>query len=991
MSRGFSRPHQRLASSNLRVWGMAGASLGALIALGFAAQASAQPVSTPADQASAPSDQAPKSDKSAKKPAAKAGDEVVVTATGTNITGVKPVGSETVVVTRTQMLSAGDTNIAAVLQQLPQVQTNPDAGTGAIYRQGGTNEYAGDPTQGTAINLRGIGTAATLTLVDGHRLAPSGASNTFTEAIQVPIAALQGVEVVADGNSAIYGSDAVSRVVNYILRKNYNGLEITGRDTFTKYYDEWGASITAGHTWDHAGSMGAGNFIATFDYDYRGHMLAGQSPFLRQDLTPLGGLDNRAINGTVTPGNPGDIIVTTQGPTGNTYQYYGFPVGANNHLTFADLSSSPNAADSSDFNDYLGQQKREQVAFFFNQDINSWLSINDEAFYTHRVTLSRSYAGATTNGPITICQSSPYFIAGVPGLTPNFSSATCFGQLTESFQYDPYKDFGEYLTTNPDTTYTNTIGFTARLPSEWKADGYFTYGHDRVCGICNFNDNLNLNALAAEVNAGAINPYSSTPLTDAQKATFVGTNSQWAYNLMDDAVMKFDGPLFGLPGGKVRAAVGGEFSHNTQGLQNISNTNNADPTDDTNNINNTTKVSRDIESAFGELYVPLVGDENRMPLVKSLNLDGAVRYDHYSDFGGTTNPKIGATWEVNDDLTLRGSWGASFRAPALTDTNPLNFSAGLYGVPFANASGDPNIATLFPGFASAYEIVGANTTLKPETATNWSVGFDFHPRAISGLRTSVTYFNIAYTNQIVSPNTAEFLSSPANEVIYGKYIIPVHNPGTCNAGDPSTWDPALAAFVTANPGLYKANIFGICSVGVIIDARETNAASTYQDGLDFQLSYTIPTGAGVWNLGGSLTKILSNDQKLVNGVPQTSVLDTINYPVSLRGRGNVSWSNGTWNANLFLNYVGSYLNNTPLGGRPNQTVPAWVTFDASVGYQVSSQSGLRWLRGVRGSISVQNLFDRDPPMVLTSGNQAFDASNANIFGRMITLQLTKSF
>jgi iron complex outermembrane recepter protein len=987
--RGYPRPQSRSNSRISELLTTAARASAVVLALGAAGHAVAQTNSGGADQSAAASQTQTSDsvDKSGKKNPAAIG-EVVVTATGTNIHGVKAVGSEDVVITRTQILETGDTNIASVLQTLPQVQTNPDAGTGLVLRQGGTTGYGGNPTQGTGVNLRGIGTAATLTLVDGHRLSPSGASNAFTEAIQVPIAALQGVEVIADGNSAIYGSDAISGVVNYILRKDYNGIEISGRDTFTRYYDEWGASITAGHKWDQLGQLGQGNFIATFDYDYRGHMLEGQSAYLRQDLTPLGGVDSRAINGTVTPGNPGDIIVTTAGPTGNTYAYYGLPKGVNNHLTFSDLSTTPNVADAADYTDYLGQQRRYQVAAFLNQDLNSWLTISDEAFYTHRVTESRAYAGTATNGPITICQSSPYFISGIPGLTPQ---AACGFQIGESFKYDPFKDFGYFVTTNPDTTYTNTFGLKARLPDDWTADGYFTYGHDSVCAICNFTNNVNVNALQAQVNAGNINPYSTTPLTAAQIATFTGANTQWAYNLMDDAVLKFDGPLFSLPAGKIRAAVGGEYAHNGQGLTNASNTNNANPADNSMAVNNVTTASRDIESAFGELYVPVIGQDMKVPLVKAFDIDAAVRYDHYSDFGGTTNPKVGGTWLVDDDLTLRGSWGTSFRAPSLTDTNPQNFSVGLYGIPFTNNSGNPAIANFFPGTASAYEVIGANPGLKPETATNWSIGFDYRPHWATGLRASVTYFNIAYTNQIVSPNTAEYLASPANAAIYSKYIIPVSNPVSCNPSNPSTWDPTLAAFVAANPGLYKANIFGICSVGVIIDGREANAATTKQNGLDFQLNYAIPTNYGVWHLDGEFTKILEDSQMLVAGVPEQSVLNTINYPVSLRGRADIGWSNGPWSVMLFGNYVGSYLNNTPLAGHPDQNVPSWITFDATISFTTPRDASAWWLKGVRGSISLVNMFNRNPPVVLTSTYSAFDASNANVFGREVTLQLTKSF
>lgn len=910
--------------------------------------------------------------------------EVVVTATGTNISGVKPVGSEAVVMSHDQIVDSGLTNVTQVLETLPQVQATGDPG-GAVYREGGTAGYGGNSTQGTAINLRGIGSAATLTLVDGHRLTPSGAALTFTEAIQVPIAAIDRIEVVADGASAIYGSDAVSGVVNYILRKNYNGVEVSGRYTSDYGYDEWGASVTAGHSWSSLGPLGAGNLIFSYDHDERSAMPSSKNALLSQNLTPFGGVDDRMNGNTATPGAPGNIVVGTPGPFGSVgapYTYYGLPTGANTGLTGADLKSTANLWDSAQYSDYLGQVRRDQFALFLNQDLTPWLSVSYEGFYTHRDTISRGLPTSIENmsANFTLPASSPYYVTGIPGVTAG---------TPETVQYQFFKDIGAAVTDNPDTNYTNVLGAKLKLGPEWKADFFYTYGHDKTCGICNLGNNIDEAAFQNEINLGNINPLSSQPLSKTEIAKFLGTNVQNAENSINDVVLKLNGPLFKLPGGEVKLGFGGEFEHFEE---HVANGANRGP-NDAFNWDNIDTNTRNVTSAFAELYVPIIGSENRLPMVKSLVLDVAARFDQYSDFGDTTNPKLGLTWGVNDDLSLRASWGTSFRAPALTDTNPDVFSFDAV-FPAANNSGDPKIKNAFPGYTNIMLIGGGNPKLKPETATTWTTGFDYAPSWLRGLKVSGTYYSIEYSNQIVfSPPWQLFLSSPQYRQLYGANIVPINQPSTCVEGNKASYDPKLLPYLNAIH-LYGGTTGQECSIQVVLDDRESNLASTFQDGLDFQVRYGRSTSLGYMSVGGAVTRILDNRQTPVQGAGQINVLNQIYYPVSTRARVDFGWMRGSWSGNLFVNYVGSYLNNQTLtinGVRqPFQTVPAWVTVDAGLTYKIPTDAP-GWARGVRVALNVQNLFDRDPPVVLQANFMGFDASNANIFGRIVTVQLTKSF
>jgi iron complex outermembrane receptor protein len=948
-----------------------------------------------------------------------------VVVTGTNISGIAQVGSETITLDRDQVLSTGVTTLNQLLVKLPEV-SNLGSPNGTL-REGGTTAYGtpagggGNNVQGTSVNLRGIGAQATLILVDGHRLALSGTQATFTEANQIPLAALSRVDVIADGNSAIYGSDAVGGVVNFVMRKDYEGVEASARGSFVDGYDEFGASITAGHTWDHLGRLGAGNFVLSYDYDHRDNMPMSSRPYLGNVLTQYGGWDRRilgnngALNGGVGPGQnsnqstPGaftniaycdDYFFGTcfdPGTGGSSYVYFSAPAGNGVGLTGADLVTTPSLRDVAHDQDYLGRMWRHQAAGFFNQDLTSWLNFYFEGFFTKRDTYSRgSQYGSPFNMNIVVNPGDPFYIAPPPSAPGYFYGGPEY--VAYSFYAHGAPNWG---TDNPDETWTAIAGFKATLPHDWNADLSWDEGLDHACGVCQIGNNIDIGAFQHQVTIGAINPYDNTPLTPTQLATFLGTNIQLSHMIVQDAKLKFDGPLFTLPGGEVKAAVGGEYYYNKEHLQNGANRSPGEqgryaPPPPGYNVfewDNNTNLSREVESAFAEVFVPIIGDANALPFVKALNVDAAVRYDSYSDFGDTTNPKIGLTWDVNDEFTARGSWGTSFRAPALTDINPFVFSAKVAIPNFVNFSGDPDLGPMF-GDNVAF-VIGAQPGIQPETAQTWSAGWDYLPHWIDGFKFSATYFNIAYQNQIVSPPIFPgvfFDGTGALAKQYKSYIHPVPaNPGCTTPADYNAEQKAYDATI----GIYgNPTVAQICSLNVWLDGRETNAASTLEDGVDLLASYAFESSVGAWNVNLDVTRnITENIRSVVNG-PEISQIGKLGFLVRWRGRGGVTWSDGPWVANLFVNYVGPYLNappNGPTAGTPTKTISDWTTFDATVQYSFDSLAGWDGFKGTRLSLGAQNIFDRDPPIVLTAGYGAFDANNANPFGRIVTVNLTKDF
>jgi iron complex outermembrane receptor protein len=922
------------------------------------------------------------------------GNEIVVT--GTNISGVKPVGSEAITLDREDILASGQSNAADVVRTLPQVR---DLGE---FREGGT-QGGNNNQQGNAINLRGLGQAATLVLIDGHRVTNTGASQTFTEANAIPLAAIERIEVVADGASAVYGSDAIAGVVNYVLRKDYQGVELSLRGGNTAGGFEIAPGITAGTNWDLG--LGVGNILVSYEYSHRNAYRRGDNPFLRQDLSPFGHVDNRLNGTTATPGYNGNIVVANPDPDGpfgplqpaqnmvlpraGANTYYGLPAGTNGDLTLADLAvNQPNLLDSSQFNDYTGEMERHQVSAFLTQELGDKVEFFLQGSYNNRSTISETSQGVITNvllRPVLYNSATntptaapnPYYVAG---LAP--------GNLT--VQYNMIDSVGLNNWTGENEAYNITGGVRVDLPFDWRGETSYTYGRDEACNYCQLGTNINFTALQYLIDIGEINPLDNvTPLSQDVIARFTGDNIQRSGSGIDDLVLKFNGPLFALPAGRVRAALGGErnkvYNFNINGANRPFNNEFQLDTDES-----SSRGDRTILSAFAEVYVPLISDDMGVPLVQSLIVSGAVRHDDYSDVGSTTNPKISGTWEIFDRLSVRGSWGTSFRAPNLPDVNPNAISTGAT-FPFFYTGQDPRIP--FGPITVAF-VGGANPDIGPETAETWQVGADFEP--IDNLRLSATYYNIAYDDRIASADVFGAFFNPLTYPAYlgySDFIIPIDNPVTCVNGNEATYDPVLASYA-GRTILYGGGIQNPCAVEVLLDARNTNLAATKQDGIDAQLGYNraIRNGAVFFNL--NVNKVLNNEQQVNPGDPFISRLGFYNSPVEWRGRGTVGLSYESITATLFGNYTGSYINDQAVNNLGQAIAPIkvdnYVTLDFNLSYNLDEDAWPAFVKGARASITILNLTNKDPARAFTA-NSVFNPAYSNPFGRRITFQITAGF
>jgi iron complex outermembrane recepter protein len=848
-------------------------------------------------------------------------DAVVVT--GTRIRGVEAVGSNIITIGHDDVIAAGTATTSDLIRKLPQI-----VGLGASETAATAQNGAANVTRGVGVNLRGIGSNATLLLFDGRRLPSAGTQGQFTDASVIPQIALERLEVVPDGGSAIYGSDAITGVVNLIPRKNFTGAESTLRYGSADSYDEWSVGQIFGVGWS------GGHLMAAIDYADHGHLNGNDRDFYTSNLTGQGGSDFRAQQCS-----PGTILV---GPVP-----YAIPQNSTGTgLTPGSFTpNTRNTCDNIKRGDILPDLQRLSAMLSVTQDINDTFSLFAEGFFSRR-NFSLQAAQITSN--LTVTNANPFYVNPTGGTGPI------------TVQYDFDQDGGLPNDPGHSQSWEMTGGGRWKLGGDWRLEGSWSYGE----GEDFVNRNHNLNTTPGGINAAlaltdptkAFNPFGqggiSNPATVAsvRNGLFVITGN----TTLSVASVQADGSLFALSGGNVRIAVGGEYRD--EGLSgSLRSGSSVAP------VVVPSDISRNVIALFTEIFVPIVGQSNAMTGVKRLELSLAGRYEEYSDFGDTFNPKFGLNYQPIDSLTMRASWGTSFRAPGLAENDPKSSGYGLYGDTLPCNHRPPAVQCFGIGVA------GGNADLKPEDATTWSVGLTFAPTALPGFRATLDYFDINYDHQILAlRGTAGLLTNP----IYAPYRI--LNPTAAQVS-------ALLA-----SGLPINTPINASLVTYIQDGRRQNLGTTLANGIDLDISNTWDIGASQLLAGITGSYFTKLTTEAAPGAAAVDVLGTINFPQQWRARGELSWRMGPWNLAGFINYVDSY---KQTGVTPIRKIDSYTTVDLHAAYDFKGHGG--FFDGLSVGLDVQNALDQDPPFVNLSGG--YDPQSASPMGRLIAVSLRKTW
>jgi iron complex outermembrane receptor protein len=926
-------------------------------------------------------------------PAAEDSDTPEIVVTGSSLKGVAPVGSTLTTIGRAELEETGAQTVQQVLKTVPSVVGLQSAGQGGYGSADGAGTNA--PT------IHGMGASAsnsTLILLNGHRLPVSGVNHVLADPNIIAPMAMERVEVLADGASSVYGSDAVAGVINFITRRNVNGFEGTVQKGFGENYGTFNAGALWGKTWD------TGSFLVSYNYSSRENLAAADRSWVSINQTARGG---RNFQSTVNRCSPASI--TTGGVT-----YY-TPYTSTSTTAAGDC-------DPSKYWDLLPSEKRHSVFTSIQQHVGDKLTLTADFIYSNRKNVQNVTRGSASG---TIYASAP---AAGRSVNP-FASvlATLPGaptSATVNFNADQLLGTGATITGTAETYY-GRLDATYEINDAWEFNVGGLVGRDKAelinQGQLNTSVfNLALNGFTSASINGATQSVSQA-LTAANAIDVFGSNTSAATKalLTDNRQMqvgtqtiknvygKLAGDFFEMPGGMAKLAIGGEFLQYTLG-QDIIRPNNLGIAS-ANSAFLHIDYNRKVSSVYGEVFLPILKDS----FVKSFEVILSGRIDHYSDVGTTRNPKIAANLEVVEGVKFRGNWARSFVAPALTSRGSnaagLTGESGFSGI---NGGGIPGgsptiLIANFPGITSVPgAICGATTctigtvngvlltggsgSLKPQTGQAFSLGVDLTPTFLPGFNLSVTYWNNKLRGGITAPQGA--LALGAADLSYLLQLYPAGMTpaqiAAVGAGVPQTGSINTPAYFTYN-------------------FQQANVLNLNVSGLDISASYRVETDIGRFDLGAAVSRKLKFDQFIGANGAKFSVLGTAGFnttfpSLKFEGRFNVGYSNGGFSADVFVNHLGGYknwsgsvanavtrTNGVPTGG--GDAVKSFTTVDMHLGYKFSD---IGLLREAQLFVDATNVFNTAPPQYnayTTNGAVAYDNINASPIGRVVTVGLRTKF
>lgn len=743
-----------------------------------------------------------------------------ITVTGSRIRG-GDIASPRIVTSREAILDAGSNDLGTFSRTLPQ---NYAGGQNPGVAGGGNQGGQQNLTASSTLNLRGLGPDATLTLINGHRVAYDGLAQ-GVDISAIPIAAIERVEIVTDGSSALYGSDAVGGVANILLRRDFEGLTTSARfgASTDGGNEQQQYNAVTGHRWTSGGFMAAADYSRT---------------------------------------------------TGITARQRSYGASLDDSATF------------------LPRQKQLSVLLAGHQALSDTVQFSVDGQFSDRRS-DMSYPSLAT------------------------TSVTANGLMTHPAV----------------RSYSITPSLQVELPGRWRATLSGTHA------VSNTDIKSHYYALGQE-------SYSTRLKYD---------------NSLDNVEAGFEGPIFTLPGGEARLALGGGYRN--IGLDiNVVQTANAVRSTIANSSN-----SRQVAFVYGEASVPLVGPDNARPFLRRLLLNGAVRYEHYNAIGSVATPKFGLVYSPVPDLTLKGSWGRSFKAPTLNQQFQVREGLLAPGYYFVS----------YPAGQDVLYLSGGNPALKAEHAETWSLSAEFEPQFAKGLKLQASYFDIRFKDRVVVPfaSTSRVFTDPSNA---DSIIL---SPTADQIAQAASSLPLGIENATGAP--YDPSL-----VSAIVDGSLRNAAVQSVRGVDMALAYRLALGADETITFNAAASYLESEQRLTAAKPLVTLAGTIFHPPHWRARGGASYENRHLMLGAFVNYIGGVLDNRTTVLRP---VPSFTSVDTVARLRASADNGA--MRGVSFDLAITNLFNKKPGFI-TNTNPAdppFDSTNYPSAGRIISLTLTKAW
>ena len=760
--------------------------------------------------------------------------------------------------TREDIARTGATSVEELMRSVTAAQSS--GSTAAASGSGATTGGI------STLSLRGLGPSRTLILVNGLRSAPYGSpsDSIAVDIDSIPVSAIERIEILKEGAGAIYGSDAVAGVVNFVLRKNFTGTEVSGY---------------AGTSYDAKGSVFKGSLIQGFDLGGKGNatlVITGE-----HDL-PLYGKDRGFADTSIFPSHdnngassnsfPGNITIPGVSGTFNP----AVPVDPTTHLPNGTANCGPNSVynaqfgatkclfDPAPFVSLDPDIKKVGVLFNGSYNLSDNMTLHGDASLTNKksfTSIQPAPINASFGIPFTLTTASPYYpTAFVTALTNGTTPAL-------NVAYRPFIT-GDRALTDTSTNERATIGldgnvggwdysgnllYSASQVNESLVSGYFRIHGGAASGGPGIVPLLAGQDKDASGNTIWVNPFgdsTAAALAAAAATNFTGSAFKTSTSLEDAQFKLSRDDLFKLPGGGVGVALGAEARRDSYALSSAPALASGDISGYGGSFSPINK-SRNVYSLFGELDIPVI---------KDFNIDAAVRYDRY---GSTTNPnsvanststletigtvdannnplslpdsvvssvaqqsvtnassfghttgKIGAKWEVSKQFLFRGTYSTGFRAPSLLELyQPLQSGVtAVFNDPKrCNAEGGQGADCA----AQYNEFTGGNGALKPERSSTYTLGTVIEP--IKDVSFALDYFHTKLKDEISTLDPNFML---AHEAQYSQFIIRGPADGVGTGGEI-----------------------------IAVDQREQNIGEAIVAGLDFDLHGTAKVASGTYGLG----------------------------------------------------------------------------------------------------------------------------------------------
>jgi iron complex outermembrane receptor protein len=931
-------------------------------------------------------------------PADTSGDEPLVLSqvvvTGSHLPGTPNTATQPVEVISSEQMR--DTGVATDFGEILRKADPRFTGNGTLGLENANSE-AFVTQGGTDLHLHDL---KTLVLIDGRRVAfdPAEASLgiEFVDLNMIPIAAVDHVEILSDGSSAFYGSDAVGGVINVILKSNFNGWE-SGI--------HWGESSNRGSYTERSGYLTGGvstkdtSFMISVEGAETSPIYMNERPYSNPIYTTTtypGVVSVQPFSITFNPNTgqpqtmPGQLAYYQLNPSLNAppagLQYSMaqlVQMGVYSPVNQQQLLTGYNVANQETL--LASLRRRSVVADFEHHIFGDKLVVFGDLLYGFDRTES-SVAGESLSPYISAPFTDPFiygsspppagagaFVPYVPYLQPNspFSPMWLFQPNAAGYNINLVNvnnQFSKFplLSIDQSEFYRFAGGLKGQLGSNysWEVGVDLNRYHLGLTSPGQI-DTANLNAALA---SGAINPFAYQQASGTLPSNVIGTKTNNMVSTLASADFVFRGTPFELPNGSLSFAIGG--SHTRETL--------SDSPDATSQpigpglsiagwLNSESLspfgASREISSLFGELKAPIIGPKQDIIGIHQLTVDMAERYDDYSLIGHSDVPEASLNYEpIDERFTVRASVGRSFGAPELAELFGPPISGPI--PPFIYQGYYGNVASS-AGFTG---IGGPNPSLQPFTANTWSTGFVLAPREVQGLDLDFDFFDttvngaIGHLSQVAIVQSVETLGSASPFAQYVHVGSP-SGPGVTGPGQLSTVNPQT----------------------IFVQVPLINLTSQADKGFDATLEYATKTqSAGHIRVASTVTVWNSY---LVKEIPTEPYYQ---YAGTASGGGSSSqgtiprwrtyttfdWNYESMEFEIGHTYIPSVTDIGPGGSAATapQSVGSYQQFDFMVGSDLGKATSLKWLGRTELRLGVNNAFNQMPPVA----QNAFPATNADV-------------